>query len=130
MGILNILGVARDLLKTNKADASYAVKIQDQRLRAILRHATENSEFFRSLYKGFDIETCRLSNLPVISKAQMMENFDRFVIDNRLKYREVRDWLKKNRGTGKLYLNEFIPVLTSGTTTETALVIYSRSAIK
>ena len=129
MGIFNLLKVASDLLKCDRADASYVTEIQEQRLRAILRHAVEHSEYYRSLYQGIDIGTCRLDELPVVTKAEMMKNFDRLVTDKRLKHYEIRNWLEINRGTGRLYLKEFIPFLTSGTTTEPALVIYSRRAM-
>ena len=109
MGILNILRVAHNLLKINQADAANVAEIQEQRLRAILRHAVKYSKYYRSRYQGIDIATCRLSDLPVVTKAEMMVNFDRFVTDKRLKYEEIRIWLENNNGTGQLYLNQFIP---------------------
>jgi phenylacetate-CoA ligase len=50
--------------------------IQEQRLRTLLRHAVAHSPFYRRKFSGIDIETCALSDLPTLTKAEMMENFD------------------------------------------------------
>ena len=59
MGIPRILNQIRDQLKVAKSDAAYLEKIREERFRALLRHAVENSPFYRELYRGIDIETCQ-----------------------------------------------------------------------
>ncbi|MGD8725361.1 MAG: hypothetical protein PVG00_15575, partial [Desulfobacterales bacterium] len=104
-------------------------EVQQQRFRRLLRHTVRQSEFYQELYRGIDTEKCQLSDLPVVTKSAMMGNFDRFVCDKRLKLHEVQSWLNDKNNDGKLYLSKFIPVLTSGSTGENALVIYERSAM-
>jgi hypothetical protein len=60
----------------------------------------------------------------------MMENFDRFVADKRLKVREIQDWRRDERNTWKTYLGEFIPVYTSGSSAEPALMVYASKALE
>ncbi len=58
---------------------------QLQRLSVLVSYARDNSPFYRELYAGIEHGTIALSALPVISKQDMMSNFDRFVTDPRLK---------------------------------------------
>lgn len=104
--------------------------IQQQRFRRLLRHAFKHSEFYRDRYRGIDIDNCRLEDLPIVTKSVMMENFDRFVTDPRVRLGEIREWIAYKNNYGKLYLNKFLPIPTSGSSGEYALVIYDRHALE
>ncbi len=129
MGVPRIIALIRDMLKTNLVDRDTLMRIQDQRLRAMLRHAVAHSDFYRKKYKGIDIETCKITDLPVITKSEMMANFDDFVCDKRLKRSEIKVWLEDKSNLGKMYKGKYIPFQTSGTTGENALVVYDRRAM-
>lgn len=130
MGLINIIANWYRIQKIIHSDKDYVEGIQQERLRRLLRHTVSNSEFYQDLYQGIDIETCSLKDLPIVTKAAMMDNYDRFVTDKRLKLREIQNWLKDNKNAGKYYLGNFSPFLTSGSTGENALVIYPRKALE
>jgi phenylacetate-coenzyme A ligase PaaK-like adenylate-forming protein len=130
MGFINIIAKACVSSKLNRTDKDHVTRFQERRLRRLLHHAASHSEFYHKLYKGIDIERCRLRDLPVVTKSTMMENFDRFVADKRLKLREIQDWRRDETNTWKRYLGEFIPVYTSGTSAETALMVYNSKALQ
>ena len=130
MGLINIIANWYSIQKFLRSDKDYIADIQQQRLRRLLRHAVGNSEFYQDLYQGIDIETCSLQDLPTVTKAAMMDNYDRFVTDKRLKLHDIQNWLKDNQTSGKLYLGHFSPFLTSGSTGENALIIYPRKALE
>jgi phenylacetate-coenzyme A ligase PaaK-like adenylate-forming protein len=83
-----------------------------------------------SAVKGIDLENCDLRELPIVTKAAMMDNFDRFVTDKRLKLHEIQNWLKDKQSAGKFYLGEFSPFLTSGSTGQNVLITYHRKAVE
>lgn len=59
----------------------------------------------------------------------MMDNYDRFVTDKRLKLHEIQNWVKVKQNDGKYYLGEFSPFLTSGSSGVNALITYHRKAV-
>jgi phenylacetate-coenzyme A ligase PaaK-like adenylate-forming protein len=130
MGMVNFLNKAYSALKLGQADKAHIAHLQKQRLQRLLFHAVSKSEFYHKLYKGIDVARCQLRDLPVVTKSIMMENYDRFVTDERLKLREIRSWKNDKKNDGKMYLDEFIPIYTSGSSGETALVIYHRKALE
>jgi len=130
MGLINLIAKTYSSLKLNHLDRDHIVYLQQQRLQRLLRHTVANSEFYEKLYKGIDIERCRLRDLPVVKKPAMMENYDRFVTDKRLKLREIQDWRRDEKNDWKRYLGEFLPIYTSGSSGETALIIYHQKALE
>lgn len=68
-------------------DAERLRRHQRERLRALLARAIEHSPFHASRLHGIDsgrFELEQLSELPVMSKAQMMESFDQLLTDRQL----------------------------------------------
>lgn len=58
---------------------------QQSRLDALVAHASRHSPFYRQLYGGVVDGPVNLSSLPTDSKSAMMEHFNRFVTDRRLR---------------------------------------------
>ena len=78
---------------------------------------------------GIDIDNCRLSDLPIVTKSAMMDSFDRFVTDSRLRLCDIQEWVADKNNYGKLYLGKFLPISTSGSSGEYGMVIYDRPAL-
>ncbi|MDR1185285.1 MAG: hypothetical protein LBK67_10900, partial [Coriobacteriales bacterium] len=69
--------------KYNKMKATERDALRDRRLRDLVGHAKANSPYLGRLYAGID-EDFSLGDLPVTTKAEMMENFDEWVTDRDL----------------------------------------------
>jgi putative adenylate-forming enzyme len=130
MGIINTIASWYKILKIIHSDINSIEKLQLQRLRRLLRYATDKSEFYRDLYQGIDLENCSLQDLPIVTKAAMMDNYDRFVTDKRLKLHEIQTWAKDKQNDGNFYLGEFSPFMTSGSSGANALITYHRKALE
>lgn len=130
MGLINAIANLYRILKISRLSIDAIEKIQEQQFRRLLLHAVGNSEYYQDLYKGIDVETCSLKDLPTVTKAAMMENYDRFVTDKRIKFNKIQNWLEDKQNAGKFYLGEYSPLLTSGSTGENALIVYHRKAIE
>jgi phenylacetate-coenzyme A ligase PaaK-like adenylate-forming protein len=129
MGVLNIIRLIKQMTDLNKGTVEQVEQLQQKRFRAMLRHAVAKSAYYRELYKGIDIETCDITDLPVVTKQEMMDNFDEFVTDRRLKRTEIRAWHNDKSNIGRMYKRKFIPFHTSGSTGENALVVYDRKGL-
>jgi phenylacetate-CoA ligase len=97
--------------------------IQDQKFRELLRHAHQNSEYYREKFKGKNLETCRLQDLPILTKNDMMNHFENFVTDKRLKRQPIIDFMSDFGNMGKYYLNEFVVSHTSGSQGQAAVIV-------
>lgn len=129
MGVFRIMGLIPIMIHVQKQNEAYIKRVQQRRFRKLLRYSVSKSSFYRELYKGIDLESCDVKDLPVVTKQMMMDHFDDFVTDQRLKRAELRSWLSDKNNLGKMYLNRFIPFQTSGTTGENALIVYNRKSM-
>lgn len=129
MGAINTIANWYKILKIIQSGKSEVEELQQQRLRRLLHHAVSKSEFYQDLYKGIDIENCSLEDMPIVTKAAMMDNYNRFVTDKRIKLSEIQKWLENKQNDDQLYLGEFYPFLTSGSTGGNALIAYHRRAV-
>src|SRR5215207_1439548 len=82
-------------------------ELQQQKLRTILRFTRDHSKYYRRLWEGIDIEKCRLEDLPVVRKAELMSNFEDVVTDPRLKKDEITAWMNDLNNVSKYYLDSF-----------------------
>jgi phenylacetate-coenzyme A ligase PaaK-like adenylate-forming protein len=72
MGLPRIIGLIFSMLHASGATPEEIERIREKRFRRLLRTAVAKSPFYRNLYRGIDIETCRLTDLPVVDKQTMM----------------------------------------------------------
>jgi phenylacetate-coenzyme A ligase PaaK-like adenylate-forming protein len=97
-------------------DAGQLAAHQRERLRDLLRHAAEHSPFHAGRLRGLDLsrfEVGDLARLPVMTKTQMMADFDDVVTDRRLGRRLVEQHLAGSLHEPGLLLDQYV-CLTSG----------------
>lgn len=93
---------------------------------ALVRHAVENSPFYRQHYAGRHIECADdIRDLPVTNKKLLMDNFSEVVTDRRLKYEDLQEHLQAIKEDA-YYLNEYRVVATSGTSGLRGIFVFNR----
>jgi phenylacetate-coenzyme A ligase PaaK-like adenylate-forming protein len=102
------------------------VAVQQQRLRSLVAAAKEGSPFHAERLKHIDPNRFELGDLPTLSKAEMMQNFDSFVTDRRLRLAELEAFVSDPSRLGQWYLGEFAPSRTSGTQGLKAMIVQDR----
>jgi len=122
--LLNILRTCNEMIKVNQLKSEQVKKIQQQKFKKLIQFAAKHSDYYGELYQGIDLETCRIEDLPIVTKKEMMGNFDHVVTDKRITLKETKAWLEEKRKPGKLYLRKYLPIVTSGSTGEKAIVVY------
>jgi phenylacetate-coenzyme A ligase PaaK-like adenylate-forming protein len=103
-----------DMGRVNAMTPAEVTRLQDARLREMLRHAIKKSPYYRERLRGIDIERCAVTDLPTLTKEGLMENFDRIVTDPRLKSADLTTWLSDTKNLPKLYLDRYIAAKSSG----------------
>jgi len=110
-------------------DASEIQRKQEKRLRTLLAHAAAHSPFYRRRFAGIDLERCALTDLPTLTKAEMMENFDDLVTDRRLKKADLSAFTGDKGNLGRHYLGEYGVSHTSGSQGQPAIIVQDRQAL-
>ncbi len=103
---------------------------QRDRLRALLARAIERSSFHATRLRGVDpgrFELADLPRLPVMTKAQMMENFDAAVTDRRLTRNLVERHLARSAAKPSLLLGDYVCLLSGGSSGLRGLIVQTVS---
>ena len=115
----------RELAATARLGRDELEARQRHMLDGLVRHARAASPLYRDLYRGIDPNGFELSDLPPVTKAQLMERFDDWVTDPRLKLADVERHLEGLAGDG-LHLGQYRVVASSGSTGRRGVFVYSR----
>jgi putative adenylate-forming enzyme len=101
-------------------------ELQRRQLRSLVDHAVRHSQFYRDLYR--DVDTGRglvLQDLPVITKAVVMENFDRLVTDPRLRLSDLEAHIGQLT-RDEYYLGEYRVLTTAGSSGLRGVFVFNR----
>lgn len=113
-----------------RASLEHIQKLQRDRLRALVRHARANSPFYADLYRNVDPDHFELTDLPVITKAQMMEHFDRFLTVRDVKRQEVEEFMADPQRLGQWYRGRYAVSHTSGSSGLQAIIVQDRPGME
>ena len=97
-----------------------------QRLREVVRGAIDRSAWHRERLAGVDLDRLdemSLRELPVMTKTDLMESFDRIVTDDRLSLGLVNEYLETVT-TGSYLLDDYTAVTSGGSTGERGVFVY------
>jgi amino acid adenylation domain-containing protein len=123
------LGASQHLSQAHEIERRY----QQQSFQVMLRYVWKHSLFYRDYYgsRGIrekDLAEIIISDLPLLSKQILMENFDGAVTDSRLKKKELERWIQDNRDPFQDFDNEFIVTHSSGSSGRIGISVYDQKA--
>ncbi|HET7319221.1 MAG TPA: hypothetical protein VFK23_08805 [Nitrospirota bacterium] len=102
-------------------------KHQRSRLSSLVSYAVRHSPFYKKHYGHFvDGKEVVLRDLPVVNKAVMMENFDAFVTDPRLKLAELQSHIASLDRDDAYHLGEYRVLTTSGSSGRKGVFVFNR----
>jgi len=86
---------------------------QQRDLQACREYAYAHSPFYQRFHRGLTDRP--LHELPVLTKAMLMENFDELVTDRTIRLEDIRQYMA-NPGGQERFLNRYRVMATSGST--------------
>jgi phenylacetate-CoA ligase len=95
---------------------------QRERLFVLRRFVEEHSPFYRRFHRG--LQNRPLHELPILSKAMLMENFDDLVTDREVRLAEVDRYLREPAATPSLR-DRYVVLSTSGTTGRRGVFLFN-----
>jgi len=94
--------------------------VHQQRVLAALREfAYARSPFYRRFHRG--LERAPLDQLPPLTKATLMDNFDEVVTDRALRLTDLQSYLEADRGDG-LFHSRYWVAATSGSSGRRSII--------
>jgi phenylacetate-coenzyme A ligase PaaK-like adenylate-forming protein len=97
--------------------------LQELRLRRLLRYARRHSPFYHERFQGLDLERCRLTDLPTLTKADFMAAFDELVTDRGVSRAGLERFMDDPANHGRLFLDRYACCHTSGSEGQPAIVV-------
>ena len=113
MGLIGALGRAYSFGRMSREEQD---RFQQEKLKEIVKFAKENCPAYRELYKDIDVNNFRLEDLPAVTKPYIMEHYDDFLSDRRVKKAELDAFTENSVNVGKEYLGKYLISKTSGST--------------
>jgi putative adenylate-forming enzyme len=95
-----------------------------EELAALRRYAVAHSPFYRRFHGGY--ESRPLAELPVLTKAQLMESFDDLVTDREVRLADLREFLASLEGY-RLFRDRYWVARTSGSTGNPGVFLWNRA---
>ncbi len=96
---------------------------QERALRLVRENAYANSPFYKSFHKG--LLDAPLSDLPILTKAALMEHFDELVTDRAIHVRDIQAYMAGST-SGAPYLGRYVITVTSGSSGHPGVFVYDR----
>jgi phenylacetate-CoA ligase len=126
---LKILTTALDVWQTKLGGSSSLLPRQQQRLQTMIAFARSHSPFYQQLYQHLPECIEQLSDLPPVTKRDLMAHFDEWVTDRQVKYDEVRAFIADQAMMGVPYLGRYGVWRTSGTTGSPGIFLHDNDAM-
>lgn len=109
--------------KARKAGPEEIRSLQMQRLNEVVHYAREHSKIYTGLYRDLPETITDLSQLPVVSKAELMPRFEDWVTDPAVRLAELEDFIHDPEKIGQAYQGKYTVCTTSGTTGQPAILL-------
>lgn len=118
--VMNIIGELRQHERWTRPQLE---AYQAESLRRLREFAYARSPFYQRFHKGrFDRP---LHELPVLTKATVMENFDELVTDRTIRLKDVQAHMANDR-EGRRFRNRYRVIATSGSTGHPGVFLFNR----
>jgi phenylacetate-CoA ligase len=102
--------------------------LQLQKFRLLAHHVHERSPYYAEWIeqKGIPLDSCTPRDFPILTKKQLMQNFDRIVTDQSITRQRIADFLSRSTDPLELLDDRYHVLHTSGTSGEVGYFIYSQ----
>ena len=127
MNVLTFIRTRLEHLRNQKRSRAALQAKNIQKFRRLVAYARQHSPYYAEVIRrhDIDVENCRPEDFPVLTKRELMENFDRIVTDPSITKQKVEDFLAVSRDPSERLDDRFHVIHTSGSSGEIGLFVYS-----
>jgi phenylacetate-CoA ligase len=127
--VLEPISLGWDAYRADTEGQAGIARRQQERLRSIVAYTRVNSPYFADRYRDAPHEVSDVTQLPVVTKAEMMRNFDQWVTDSSVHRDDVEDFNSDPTRIGCDYLDRYVACTTSGSTGTPAILLHDHQAL-
>lgn len=102
-------------------------KVREYRLRELIQYAKANSPYYKRLYQNIG-DNFMLSDLPPVSKVDLMDRFDEWITDQTVKIHDIQEFMGDLDNIGRKFLGKYLIFTTSGSTGNPLVSLYDKTA--
>jgi phenylacetate-coenzyme A ligase PaaK-like adenylate-forming protein len=113
---LTVGALVTNLLWTRCLGAASIAAAREQRLAERTAHARMHSPFYRRAWRHLPDGPVRITDVPVVTKGELMAAFDDWCTDRAIAWRDVEVFLAARAHIGERFRNRYILWTSSGTT--------------
>jgi phenylacetate-CoA ligase len=128
--IRNFLSVGWDAYRVGRQGQAAIARRQQERLRDIVSYARTHSPYLALRYRDVPAEITDVSQLPVVTKTEMMRHFDHWVTDPSVSREQVEAFIADPTLIGHDYLDRYVVCTTSGSTGSPAILLHDNRALR
>ena len=122
-------GYAWDIWRAERGGQAAILARQRARLVDLVRFARVQSPLYRELYQDLPVQVTDLQQLPVVTKRQLMEGFDRWGTDPAVTRAGVEAFVADKANVGGRYLGRYAVWTTSGISGEPGVFVHDADAV-
>ncbi|MCL4251647.1 MAG: phenylacetate--CoA ligase family protein [Anaerolineae bacterium] len=120
---------AWDIWRAKRGGSDAIQARQQMRLQAMIAFARSHSPFYQTLYQHLPKQIDRLTDLPPVTKHDLMAHFDEWATDPEIREDSVRAFIADPALIGVPYLGRYGVWQTSGTTGLPGVFVHDANAI-
>lgn len=125
---MSLLGAMFQTYRGNHASRAGLKRLQQKRLKRLVKHARANSPYFKELYANIGADFS-LEDLPATNKIEMMKHFNNWITDTRITTQRIEEFTSNIDNVGRMIDGKYLIFKTSGSTGNPATVLYDKRNI-
>lgn len=122
-----MLAKRREYRRNITLSAEEYAAMQRAKFRGLVAYAAQHSPWYRNIMAERDlgVDSCTPDDFPILTKAELMANFDDIVTDRRITREAIADFLTRSTDPNDLFLDTFRVIHTSGSSGEMGYFVYA-----
>lgn len=122
---MGLIGIMFKTYRASSKSREKIVKLQNKKLKKLVKYARNNSSYFEELYKDIG-NNFELKDLSVVSKVDMMNNFNRYITDSSINLSKIDEFTSDVKNVGHMINEKYLVFKTSGSTGNPAIILYDK----
>jgi phenylacetate-CoA ligase len=127
--IPTFLTASWDAWRTAREGKSGIARRQQERLQELVAYARAQSRYYAKAYRDVPEQITSITQLPVVTKAELMDHFNEWVTDPAITRLDVDTLIANPELIGHDYLDRYVVCTTSGSTGIPAILVHDYGAL-
>lgn len=126
---MSLLTATWDVWRAKRGGPQVIAARQKKRMAELLPWVRERSPFYREKYAALPGEITDISQLPYVTKPELMNRFDDWCTDRALTREGLEEFVHDPSRIGDMYLGKYLVCTTSGTTGAPGIFVQDQRAL-